>query len=452
MTDQCIGPTSFSRAVSCEKTLRIGERAANVNLPLFDLTRLRLYPLTAFFLYLIAAFLSLLWSHDGLNLNDIPLGYDFITFWGASLLSLQGHAESAFQPILILDAERAAIPANNLFYLWHYPPTFQLMILPLALLPYGVAWISFVGTSAVAYVSALYPLQKIHGASRWTKIFLILGFPGTFLAVAHGQNSMLSAALLAGSALLIKTRPIFAGILLGLFAFKPQLALLIPLALIAGRQWRTFFAAGITAVVFCLVAALVFGFGLWEVFFKNTALVRSLLENAWLPWGKIPNAYVFFRMLGVPSIFAYGAQAAAAIIAALTVVLVWRRTGPTKLAFAVLITANLFSLPYLFDYEFTLLAVPLAIVASDIDLHGAPRFEKAALVGLYIMPLFAAAFAKHFHLQIGFLALVLCLILCVKRAINDTGTISRGQSRTSNLEILLLSAEIDQAKMSPKPS
>jgi hypothetical protein len=246
-----------------------------------------------------------------------------------------------------------------------------------------------------------------------------MGFSGTYLAVAHGQNSMISAALFAGSALFIKSRPILAGVLLGLFAFKPQLALLVPIALIAGSQWRALIAAGVTAFLFCLAATLVFGFGLWEAFIKNTEFVRTLLENGSLPWAKIPNAYIFTRMLGVPNVFAFGVQAITALIAALTVIFVWRRAGPTRLAFALLITATLLSLPYLFDYEFALLAVPLAILASDMDLNGAPRVEKAALVFLYVMPLFAAAFARYFHFQIGFLALILCFVLCLKRAMED---------------------------------
>jgi hypothetical protein len=246
--------------------------------------------------------------------------------------------------------------------------------------------------------------------------------------VNHGQNSLISTALFAGSAVFLKRRPILAGVLLGLFAFKPQLAWLAPAALIAGRQWQALFAAGITALLFSLAATLVFGFDLWGAFFKDTRFVRDLVQNAWLPWDEIPSAYVFLSMLGVSNLPAAAAQGVTALVAGSMVYFVWNRQGPTQLAIAVLVTANLISLPYLFDYEFALLAVPLAILASDMDRNGAPFREKLSLLFLYVMPLFAANFAERSHIQIGFLALVLALALCVSRALREAET--EGEEKT----------------------
>ena len=45
--------------------------------------------------------------------------------------------------------------------------------------------------------------------------------------------------------LLIDTRPRLAGLLLGLLCYKPHLALLAPVALVAGGHWRTFAAAAL---------------------------------------------------------------------------------------------------------------------------------------------------------------------------------------------------------------
>lgn len=404
--------------------LQIGAMGANIlqaagktTPPLAHLERLRIYPRMAFLQYLLAGIGLVLSAKAAIDIFGKPLGYDFITFWGAARLTLDGHAASAFDTSAILAAERLAIPANVDVYLWHYPPTFQLVVAPLALFPYWLAWLIFVSASLVIYGLALWNLVKVRGLGAWDKFFLLYGFPGVFLAVFHGQNSLISAALFAGAALSMEKRPGLAGVFLGLLAFKPQLALFVPLALVAGRQWRAFFAAAITASAFAAVATLVFGVDLWIACFKDAPLVRKLLEEGWLPWSKIPSAYVFVRMLGLPNVVAYGLQAVTTLAAAASVAFVWHRQGASQLAFAVLVVASLLALPYSFDYEFAFFAVPLAILASDMDRRGSSRNEKVTLVLLYFMPIFVAFVAGATHFQIGFPALVAALILCVRRTL-----------------------------------
>ena len=56
--------------------------------------------------------------------------------------------------------------------------------------------------------------------------------------ILAGQNTFLSLALFYGGMRLVDRAPAIAGILLGLLAYKPQLFLLIPVALLAARRWR----------------------------------------------------------------------------------------------------------------------------------------------------------------------------------------------------------------------
>ncbi|HUD50298.1 glycosyltransferase family 87 protein, partial [Parvibaculum sp.] len=299
---------------------------------------------------------------------------------------------------------------------WHYPPTFQLLAAPLALLPYLLSYLVFTGVTLTAYALTTARLLKQKEA-----VLLLLAFPGAFICAFHGQNSFLSAALFAGAVLAMERRPALAGVLLGLLAFKPQLGLLIPVALIASRQWRVFFVAGATAAGFALLSTLVLGTDLWLAFLKNAPLVREILEQGFLPWNKMPTAFVFFRLLGLPEWFAYGAQGLMALGATAAVACVWYRAGPTRLAFAVLISATLLLLPYLFDYEFAIMAVPIAILASDMVERGATRNEKIALIALYGMPALVSPVAGASHLQIGFPLLLLALGFSARRALNSRG-------------------------------
>ncbi|HEX7776476.1 MAG TPA: glycosyltransferase family 87 protein [Parvibaculum sp.] len=378
--------------------------------PLFDAERMRVYPRILVALYTAVAIGIFLWSKNGLDAWGKPLGYDFITFWSASYLSLKGQAAAAFDAKQIFLAQRAATPGETIF-LWHYPPTFQLLGAPLSLLPYFASYLLFIGATLTAFVATTRRLLDDPQA-----VWLLLASPAVYICVLHGQNSFLSAALFAGAILLIDRRPVLAGVCLGFLAYKPQLGLLLPLALAISGQWRVFFSTAATALVFAGVSTLVFGVDLWFVFFKDGAVVRQILENGFLPWEKIPSAFIFLRLLGVPQTIAYGAQILTALSVTGIVAVVWRTFGATRLSFAVLITATMLVPPYIFDYEFAILMVPLAIVASDMIARGATRPEKTALLVLYIIPIQIAPVAAAIHLQIGFLALLATLWLAVHRA------------------------------------
>ena len=54
-------------------------------------------------------------------------------------------------------------------------------------------------------------------------------------------------------------RQVWAGILLGMATIKPQLGLLLPVALVAARQWRALAAAAATVAALVLLSAWAFG-------------------------------------------------------------------------------------------------------------------------------------------------------------------------------------------------
>jgi alpha-1,2-mannosyltransferase len=341
-----------------------------------------------------------------------PLDDDFITYWSASYLSLEGRPLAAFDLAENDAAQRLAVPISSKIYPWHYPPTYQLLVLPLALLPYLPAYLSFIALSLIAYTAALRKLLDWPDAT-----FLLLAYPGAFICFLHGQNSLFTAALFALALWALARKPLIAGICFGLLAYKPQLGLLIPLALLAAGQWSTFAAAAATVLGFAGIATAVFGFPLWRAFLQHTAMVRSIMEQDLVPWEKMPTAFVFFRWLGIPQDLAYAGQIMVAIAAAVVVFMAWRRRGPSLLAGAILVSASLIVWPYVFDYELAILAVPLAIVATDIAGRGAARWEPPVLLVLYCAPMLTTAVAKLTHLQVGFLEILAVLLFCVHRLV-----------------------------------
>jgi alpha-1,2-mannosyltransferase len=398
---------------------RVANESRSKTPALFDETRMLRYPLLVVAIFLLSAIVLVTTSHDMIDLRGKPLGYDFITFWGASDLTLQGKAEAAFDAAQSLEAQQTAVPQTDVAFYWHYPPTFQLIATPLALLPYALSYLVFVSLGMAAYLAALRPLLD-----QPRPLLLLAAFPATLLCVYHGQNALLSAALF-GAAAYFSDRgargALVAGACIGLLAYKPQLGLLAPFALAAAGQWRIFAAAAATTVVFAGLATLAFGPALWLAFLDNLPFVRTLVESGALPWAKMPSAFIFMRYVGAPEILAYAVQAAAAFTALGVVVYVWRRCGMTPLSWAVLVAATLMVPHYIFDYELALLAVPLAIVMSDMAKRGATRTEKIVLLITIAIAGATAPIASAIHIQIGFPVLVGALWLSTRRALLNAG-------------------------------
>jgi hypothetical protein len=374
--------------------------------------RLRAYP----WLFLVAfALVAGTWavqSNVGLDVRGKPLGYDFVSFWSASTLALEGEAEASYQPERILEAGRRAIPDLETQFIWSYPPTFHLLVLPLALLPF--IW-SYLLWFLVWLVPFLLVIRRLAPAPE--TLMLALAFPGTLLNLAQGQNGLMVAALFGGAMLLLGPQPILAGILIGLLSCKPQFGLLIPIALIFGRHWTAFAAAAVTTLAFAALSLLAFGVQDWLAFFANLEFATAVLEDGRLPWAKMPSMFATLRLLGTPVDWAYGAQALVALATAVTVALVWWRPVPLPLAAAVLTSGALLVSPHLNDHDLALLAVPIALIAWHAHQAGWLRGEREILVVAWLAPVITALVAEPTHLQVGFPCLLAIFALAVKRAL-----------------------------------
>ena len=135
-------------------------------------------------------------------------------------------------------------------------------------------------------------------------------------------------AALAGFALLwLDRRPLAAGILIGLLAIKPHLALLFPLALVAEGRWRSIAAAAATVLALVAASLAAFGWAEWAAFLHHLPLTMAMGEEGAVPWATMPSPYVFALSLGTPAALASALQGAVALFAAGCVWRVWRQRG-----------------------------------------------------------------------------------------------------------------------------
>jgi hypothetical protein len=371
-----------------------------------DERRLKVYGWTFLGIYLVAGVAWCWMAVDGVDPRGKPLGYDFITFYSAAKLALSGHAVEAFDPHKIFAAQQAAVPASASVFLWHYPPTFHLLVLPLGFLTYFGAYWAFLLPTLALY---LLLLRRI--CHHRLAVLLALAFPAAFVNAFHGQNAFLNTALFGFGLLLLERRPVLAGVAIGALAYKPHLAVLLPFVLAATGYWRSFTAAAATAIGFCAVATFAFGLEYWAAWYRNLGLVAQVLEAGDLPWHKMPTVFAMASLLGAPTKLAYGLQVAVAGPVAALTILAWRREGPLGLKVALAAAATLMMSPYLFDYDLVLMAIPIGILAERMRGSGEPD-GAALLVLIALVPLIGPGLAQVTSLQAMPFALAALCVLC----------------------------------------
>jgi hypothetical protein len=371
--------------------------------------RLFAYSRIALAWYMVVGVFLVWRAGAGVDPSGKPLGTDFISFWGASHAWWSGHPADAYDPAKLLVAQQLAVPGTTSVYGWFYPPTYFLLILPLALLPYLSSLALFCGATLALYVAALRRVVQVPGA-----VLLILAFPGVYLNLAHGQNGFLTAAIAGGALLLLDSRPLLAGVLVGLLAMKPHLGVLFPVALVAAGQWRPTLSAALATAVFVAASVLVVSPEAGFAFVHNLGFARAALDSGALPWAKMPTWFALVRLLGGAVALAYAVHALVAACTIAVVTCVWRCSASFPLRAAALMTGTLLMSPYLYDYDLAWLAFPIAWLAIEAIRTGWLRFEREVLAAAWILP--ASLPLAEFVIQPGPLVSTALLTVIARRA------------------------------------
>jgi hypothetical protein len=333
---------------------------------------------------------------------------DFMSFWSAAVLAWRDPA-SAYDAAIQIAFQAQAFQSVGRYLPFLYPPPFLAVVAPLGWLSFPVAYPVFVAATYAVYLVGARRLLPIG-------IWPIAVFPALYINAVQGQTGALFTGLFVAASMLVGRRPWMAGLLFGCLIFKPQLGLLIPVALVAGGCWRTIAGAALSALGLLAGALVLFGPETYQAFLHNTAVVASLLQGK-LDWGKVMSLYGAVRQAGGPAWLALAAQAALTLAATAVVILVWRRNANPLTRTAALAMGALLITPYVLDYDFVLLIAPLAWLARSGLQSGFRPWERLILAVVYLAPLVArqAAVAAGFNfmplLLIGFAGLVAAKML-----------------------------------------
>ena len=272
----------------------------------------------------------------------------------------------------------------------------MVLVAPLSWLPYPVAlalWLvgPLAGLILVMRLALPHPLT----------VYFTLAAPAVFTNLIYGQNGYLSAALLGGGLALLAARPALAGILLGLLTYKPHLAFLAPLALVAGGEWKAFRWWLVTIAVMIAASLIALGPQPWAAFFNNVLFAVGVVEAGSVKLADMPTVSSAVLLAGGGATLARAVQAIGVLGSLGAVVWSWRRVDSRPLKNAVLVTATMLAAPHAYRYDLVLLLPGLAWLTGRGLADGWLPGERFILIAAAGLSFYAREAGQWLNLQPG---------------------------------------------------
>jgi Glycosyltransferase family 87 len=249
-----------------------------------------------------------------------------------------------------------------------YPPTLAWFVAPFAALPFATGYalwnLLLVAALLVTWWLTVPPSSRL---VRWAHLAFAVALPSIAFGLLLGQVVIVVAASVSIAWWLLRNdRPLAAGLVLSLIALKPQLALLVPVALLVSGQRRAFlgWAAGSLAML---------GAALATIGISGLQTYASLLRESAHALG----AVMVYPQLTLPGLLGSGWLAALAqgLVVAVTLLLVWRRRqSGLEFPFAAGLTASLLIASFLHPQD-----VGILLPAAWLWLRTAPRALERVL-------------------------------------------------------------------------
>lgn len=285
-----------------------------------------------------------------------PAFGDFFGLWSFGRFAALSGA-SIYDPVALARYQQTLDPTlGGGGFPYPYPPTFLLVLIPLGMLALPVAYVCWISVTF-----ALYGLATLGRDWRSLTSLALLAAPTTLINAITGQNGFLSAALLIGGLRLLARHPIVAGTLLGLLAYKPQFVLLMPVVLLASRNWRAILSAIATTVIVAVVTSAALDAWIWlEWIVKFPSYQAQLQANQVSLNHMMPTVIAGLHALGAPPPIGYLVQL---LLSCSVVVMVWDawRRGSTQQAIALVAVGSIIATPYAMIYDMPMVAAGIAI-------------------------------------------------------------------------------------------
>lgn len=313
------------------------------------------------------------------------LGRDAFNFWAAGNLAISGRISEVYDNPAFIIAIRDILGPSAGLHTFPYPPPALLFVAAFGWIPY---WLALFSWSLIGLlVFALATTSKTPHINDQALLLAMIA-PLTLCNIALGQNGLLSAALFISGLRLAPIKPVLAGVLIGCLAYKPMLALLLPLALLLEKRWKTIISAGITVAFLCISPVFLWGPRVWIDYLQLAAPFQGLLLEQGTGLAQLMKLTSFMSMhlLGFSTSAAYQVQIGFALIALgllITYGLRRKRKGYFDgLDITILATTTMLILPYTHFYDMTMIAGGLLLASQDNKIREKSPLIRTGIFGL----------------------------------------------------------------------
>lgn len=376
--------------------------------------RIIAYSFLMFAVYLaIFVFFVYFWRGELRNLFS-PFCVDFGLFYAAGKMTLAGNVAQIFDVQAHHAMTELVLNLTLPYFLpWLYPPFFLFVIVPLTLLPFDVALIVWLALTLAFMIVAARRMLPSHKKLA----FLLVGFPGVFLNLRWGQNGFLSTALLGLSIAFMETSPVLSGVMVGLLAYKPQLAILPFFVLIITKNWKAILSAFSTVISASILSLLIFGKEVWIGFFQSLFHTSSyLMETSKEVTSSIqPTLLTTLIDLGIDSRISLAVQMIVALCAVAVVSWAFLRSKRLTLKGIMLVLGMPLIIPYFMQYDLVILGLALVLLIYDFSVNGYTKLEGVMAALLWLMPLINSPVVLFTKIQLCPIVLIVEMVMIIKR-------------------------------------
>jgi alpha-1,2-mannosyltransferase len=313
------------------------------------------------------------------------LGHDFLVFYTAGTMARTGHFNELYDLATINARESAIGQAAGLnigksYGPWWNPPPIAWFFAPFSALPLLTALKVWMALSAAALLASIILLVRMLPPPRtwrnWALVPMLMFAASPFWGVVtHGQNTFLSLLLLCGAVTFWRKRKgLAAGVMIGLMIYKPQIALVAGLVLVADLGLPAIIGLGAVGL-FLLVITITTMPGVLEDYVNKLPKILAVTQEGHeYFWGRHLTLKAFWRlllqgtargkMLWPATLLWWFSESVVALLLARAVWVGRKDRGRTDIMIASAIVATPLLVPFYFDYDAALLSVGAVLSAS----------------------------------------------------------------------------------------
>lgn len=387
----------------------------------------------------IAVFIATVWTAHAIaarnDTREPGFGLDFIAFYTAGTFVREGRLGDLYNLDAVHQFQRE-LAADNRFDIghaygpWWNPPFYALVFASLSRLPYPTAagiWIAFnllCFALACVLLCRMLPAGTDWHSRALVPVLIVLSAP-FILAISHAQNTCTSLLLLTIAVTLWRSRrALLAGLVGGLMFYKPQVAAVLATVLVLDLGWRALAGYAITGAALLLTNLVALPGTLRDYLHRLPSNVHDFQTGTLYPWEQHVTIKAFWRLLlqghslgettWLVTVLT-GLCAAAAGLFLLRACLRTRQTASgadrDRLIAATLVAAPLL-MPFYFDYDLLLLAVPAVLFAGECMKHEPgralrplERWTVIAWSAVYVWQMVNTDAGAKFHVNLAVLLL-----------------------------------------------